>query len=144
MTQPLEPRNNGVAIISGGLDSVTMLYHLYKEGHRPHAISFDYGQRHKKELNFARDAAGELNLAWDLIDLTYVGHILALAPESSLTNPDVPVPDGHYAQETMKQTIVPNRNMMMLAIATSICVAEKGEFVAAAMHAGDHYIYPRP
>ncbi|HEY7824400.1 MAG TPA: 7-cyano-7-deazaguanine synthase, partial [Acidimicrobiia bacterium] len=61
---------------------------------------------------------------------------------SALTSDEIDVPDGHYAQETMKATVVPNRNAIMLAIATGIAVAEGAEVVATGVPAGDHFIYP--
>ena len=132
---------NGVAIVSGGLDSVTMLYHLYDNGMRPYVLSFDYNQKHAKELDFARLAAERLGLSWTLIDLSSVGELLAGA-SSSLVNDSVAVPEGHYAADTMKATVVPNRNMMMAAIATSVCIAQDGYWVAAGPHNGDAAIYP--
>jgi 7-cyano-7-deazaguanine synthase len=62
--------------------------------------------------------------------------------QSSLVNGDVHVPDGAYDSESMKATVVPNRNMVMLSMATAICIAQEGSFVATGVHAGDHAIYP--
>lgn len=133
---------NGVAIVSGGLDSVTMLYHLVKVMNAtPHVLSFDYGQRHAKELDFARRHCDDLGLNWTLIDLSSVGELLA-THNSSLVNDKVAVPEGHYAEDTMKQTVVPNRNMMMATIATAVCIAQDGHYVAAGPHNGDAAIYP--
>lgn len=127
-----------ISIISGGLDSVSMLYIQAKQGREVHALSFDYGQRHKKELEFARRAAYDIGGTWDLIDLSSLTHLIG---GSSLTD-NIPVPDGHYAQENMKITVVPNRNAIMLSIAYGVAVAEKADAVAIAVHAGDHFIYP--
>jgi len=131
----------GVAIVSGGLDSVTMLHHLHENGATPQVLSFDYNQKHAKELGFAQLAAERLNLPWSLIDLSSVGELMA-ASGSSLVNNSVDVPEGHYADDTMKATVVPNRNMMMAAIATSVCIAQDGYWVAAGPHNGDAAIYP--
>ncbi len=127
-----------IAIVSGGMDSVTLAYKLAAEGHNIHLLSFNYGQRHKKELDFARMAAYDLGGLWDVVDLSNLTHLIG---GSSLTS-DIPVPDGHYAEETMKITVVPNRNAIMLAIAYGVAVAEQADYVAVGVHAGDHFIYP--
>lgn len=145
-----------VAIVSGGLDSTTLVYHLLATGYTPHLISFNYGQRHKKELQFAAITAKNLGLRHDVVDLTGITHLIsnsALTSQTGLTvrgmNFDgekfidnIEVPDGHYAEETMKQTVVPNRNMIMLSIAAGIAVNNKYKFIATGVHAGDHFIYP--
>ena len=130
--------NDGVAIVSGGLDSVTMVYHLIAEGLRPRLISFDYGQRHKKELQFAERAAYDLGLSWNLVDLSSITGLIA----SSALTFGQEVPEGHYAEDNMALTVVPNRNMMMLSVAAAIAVSDKLKYVAAGMHAGDHAQYP--
>ena len=135
----------GVVIISGGMDSVTLAYHLkdHYPKHDFHYLSFDYGQRHVKELEFAGQCARDLGARWDVINLAEVGLLFAgNGSQSSLINNSVDVPHGHYEAETMKATVVPNRNMIMLSIAAGLAVAEKADFVAAGMHSGDHAIYP--
>ena len=127
-----------VAIVSGGLDSVTLAHYLRSRGHALHLLAFNYGQRHKKELEFAQRTASRLDAQFDVVDLTSIGSLLR---GSSLTD-NVPVPDGHYAEESMKITVVPNRNAIMLAAAYGVAVAEDARFVATGVHAGDHYIYP--
>ncbi len=127
-----------LAIVSGGLDSVTLAYLLHREGRLGGMLSFDYGQRHKKELQFAASAAERLGVPHHLIDIT---SIAAHLKGSALTD-DIAVPDGHYAAESMKQTIVPNRNAIMLAIAFGVAPAHGYDAVAIAIHTGDHFIYP--
>jgi 7-cyano-7-deazaguanine synthase len=127
-----------VAIVSGGMDSVTLAYHLADLGHDLHLLSVDYGQRHRKEMAFAKLCADRLNAKHDVIDLTSITKLIA---SSSLTG-HTEVPDGHYAQDTMKATVVPNRNMMMLSIAVAVAVSEGAQFVATGVHGGDHFIYP--
>lgn len=127
-----------LAIVSGGLDSVTLAYFLAHHRQLSGVVSFDYGQRHKKELLYATSAAKRLKVPHFLIDLTSVTQHLK---GSALTD-DVDVPDGHYAADTMKQTIVPNRNAIMMTIAFGIAAAQDFNAVAIAVHAGDHYIYP--
>ena len=129
-----------IAIVSGGLDSVTMAY-KYHAHHfwDVHLLSFDYGQRHRKELLYAAKCAAALGVQHDIIDLT---SLTGLLKGSSLTDDSVDVPDGHYAELSMKATVVPNRNAIMLSIAYGVAQAEGANGVAFAAHGGDHYIYP--
>ena len=128
------------AIVSGGLDSVTL---AHKSALPPNklelVISFDYGQRHRRELEFAEECAERLGAKWLLVDLTSVTEHLK---GSSLTDSAVDVPNGHYTRETMRKTVVPNRNAMMLSIGFGIAAAHGCNTVATAIHAGDHFIYP--
>lgn len=129
---------SGVIILSGGMDSVTLLHSRHKEGVTGvRALSFNYGQRHDKELWYAKEAAERLDIPWECVSLP-LQHLLP----SSLTSPDQEVPEGHYQDETMKQTIVPGRNAIMLSIAAGYSASFGGTFVATAVHAGDHAIYP--
>jgi len=127
-----------LVVCSGGMDSVTLAYLVAKERRLTRLLSFDYGQRHKRELAFAAMAAADLGVRHDVIDISGVARFLT---GSALTD-DVEVPDGHYAAETMRITVVPNRNAIMLTIAFGVAAAEGADAVAAAMHAGDHFIYP--
>lgn len=128
-----------VCVVSGGMDSATLAYFYKKLSYDLILVGFDYGQRHKKELNQLKEIGSLLNADVRIIDLTNLTKELH---GSSLTSPEVAVPDGHYAKETMKATVVPNRNAIMLSIATGIAVAEKADCVATGIHAGDHFIYP--
>lgn len=130
--------SKALAIVSGGLDSVTLAYLLHAEGYHLHLLAFDYGQRHKKELAFAELCARRLKADFDIIDLSHLGKYLK---GSALTD-DIEVPDGHYAAPNMAITVVPNRNAIMLALAYGIAVAEQTELVALGAHGGDHFIYP--
>ena len=131
-------RENAVVIVSGGMDSVTLAYLLDSEGYEMHLISVDYGQRHRKEISYAQRCAGRLGATFDVADISEVGRLLS---GSALTD-DVEVPHGHYAAENMAVTVVPNRNAIMLSIAYGVAVARDARIVAAAVHAGDHYVYP--
>lgn len=135
-----------VVVVSGGLDSTTLLYKMHKERGVTSGVSFNYGQRHTKELDFAANACAMLGVKHHIIDLSGSGLIAALTPEghgsSLLSASDEEIPDGHYAEENMKSTVVPNRNMMMISIAGAIAVAEGAESVAVGTHGGDHFIYP--
>lgn len=132
-----------IVILSGGLDSTTLLYYLLDRGYEvPCAVSFNYGQRHKKELEFAAHTCLKLGIEHVVIDLHKSGFTEAIAVSGSSLVSDTEVPEGHYAADNMKATIVPNRNMVMLAIASSIAVARNADCVATGVHAGDHFIYP--
>lgn len=125
-------------VCSGGLDSVSLAHVLADKGDLSRLVSFDYGQRHTKELDFAAACATRLNVPHHVIDLRSVGATLT---GSALTD-DLEVPDGHYEEETMKVTVVPNRNAIMLTIAYGIAAAQGDDAVATAVHGGDHFIYP--
>lgn len=128
-----------VVLASGGLDSTTLAYHLRDMGAKARLLSFDYGQRHARELECARQVAGGLGVPHDVVDLRSVGGLLR---GSALTDPRVPVPDGHYAAESMRATVVPNRNAVMLDIAVAVAIANGCDAVAFGAHGGDHAIYP--
>jgi 7-cyano-7-deazaguanine synthase len=130
-----------VAVMSGGLDSTTMAYSLRAQGYSLIAISFDYGQRHRKELAYAERLAADLDAPWTLIDLHAAG-LTNVLTGSALTDASVTVPDGHYADESMRITVVPNRNAIMLSIACALAVTRDAEAVAFGAHGGDHFIYP--
>jgi len=130
-----------VAIVSGGMDSAVLAYDLADQlgGSFLHILSFNYGQRHAVELNAAEEIARRLNAKWSLVDLRGLGSLL---PGSSLTDPAIDVPEGHYAAESMKATVVPNRNAIMLSVAFGVAFADGAISVGAGFHAGDHHIYP--
>ena len=127
-----------VVICSGGLDSVTLAWKVFKENKLDLLLSYDYGQRHRKEVDYARVCSELLGVSHKIIDLSDAGNALS---GSALTD-DVDVPDGHYAHENMKVTIVPNRNAIMLAVAYGVAAAMGLHRVATAVHGGDHFIYP--
>ena len=127
-----------IVICSGGLDSVSLACKVAAENTLHSLLSFDYGQRHKKELDYAATCAAALNVPHQIIDIRAIGASLT---GSALTD-DIDVPDGHYAEDSMKVTVVPNRNAIMLAIAFGVATAQKAEAVATAVHGGDHFIYP--
>lgn len=128
-----------VTICSGGLDSVTLVAYLAEQGHAQQLVAFDYGQRHRKELEYASAAAQRHNYRFDVVQLARLGPLLS---GSALTDARVAVPEGHYADESMKATVVPNRNAIMLSIATGLAVARGAQGVAIGVHAGDHPVYP--
>ncbi|MDR1281211.1 MAG: 7-cyano-7-deazaguanine synthase QueC [Opitutaceae bacterium] len=128
-----------VVIHSGGLDSTVLLYELANESREVKALSFNYGQRHVRELDAARSLCALLGVEHRIADLRAIAPLLS---GSSLTSDDIPVPDGHYSEEVMKTTVVPNRNMIMLSIAAGWAISRKFDRVAYAAHGGDHAIYP--
>ncbi len=128
-----------VVIVSGGMDSITLLYHLKEIGHEVKALGVNYGQRHAKELVAAAEICTKAEVHFEIANLQPINQFLQ---GSSQTSKDVQVPDGHYADESMKKTIVPNRNMIMLSVAIGWAVSLKYDAVAYGAHSGDHAIYP--
>ena len=128
-----------VLIYSGGMDSTVLLYHLLDERHDMAALSIDYGQRHRRELEAAKRITSRLGIEHHVADLSALRPLMA---GSSQTSDGIAVPHGHYEAESMKLTVVPNRNMLMLSVAGAWAISRKSEFVAYAAHAGDHAIYP--
>jgi 7-cyano-7-deazaguanine synthase len=128
-----------IVLLSGGMDSVTALYHAHAAGPVSVAVSFDYGSKHNaREIASARWHCEALGVRHEVIALDFFTRIF----QSSLLQGGDAIPDGHYAEENMKQTVVPFRNGIMLAIAAGIAEnAGAGRLVIAA-HAGDHAIYP--
>jgi 7-cyano-7-deazaguanine synthase len=140
MSSKISPNiNNKVVVIySGGMDSFTVLNRAIKDGKEVFALSFDYGQRHVKELQCASDVCKSLNVPHKVIDITTINQLLA---GSSLTD-DIEIPEGHYEAETMKSTVVPNRNMILLSLAVGYAVSVGAAQVYYGAHSGDHAIYP--
>jgi 7-cyano-7-deazaguanine synthase len=134
-----DKKPKAVVIISGGMDSVTLLYLAASLGHDVKAISFDYGQRHKKELLYAQKNCQKLGIDHKIVDLQVINQLIQ---GSALTQENIEVPDGHYTAETMKITVVPNRNSIMMSIAVGYAISIGAEVVFAGMHTGDHTIYP--
>ncbi|MEW2401363.1 7-cyano-7-deazaguanine synthase QueC [Streptomyces sp. NPDC046862] len=132
------PRH-AVVIASGGLDSSAVAYLLASQGASVSLLSFDYGQRHRKELKHAALIAKQLGSSHEVVDLRGLGRLLG---GSALTDTTVAVPDGHYSDDSMRITVVPNRNAIMLSVAAGVAVASKADTVAFGAHAGDHAIYP--
>ena len=127
-----------VLILSGGLDSTTLLYDLLDQGYDVSALTFDYHQKHKREIQCAMATCAKLRVPQKIVDIAVLGD---LAP-SSLTREEWKVPEGHYAEESMKQTVVPNRNMVFLSLAASYAIGIGAQELCYAAHAGDHAIYP--
>jgi 7-cyano-7-deazaguanine synthase len=127
-----------ILIYSGGLDSTILLYDLVKSGFNVKALSVDYGQRHKKELQHAKTLCKKLDVKHHIADISAINPLLA---GSSLTSANIKVAEGHYKDESMKSTVVPNRNMIFLSIAIAWAISTGADSVSFAAHKGDHAIY---
>jgi len=141
-TLPTPHKRAVVVVASGGLDSAVLLRLMQTwagpEGHA-RALSIDYGQRHLREIGYAHKFCAQGGIPHKVVYLSALGGILT---GSSQTDPTIPVPEGHYEDESMKTTVVPNRNMIILSVAIGYAIAEECSFVACGAHAGDHAIYP--
>lgn len=128
---------DSIIIVSGGMDSVTML-HEYKE-EIALAVTFDYGSNHaKKEIECAKWHCEKLGIEHIIIPLSFMHDYF----KSSLLEGAQAIPEGHYADENMKSTVVPFRNGIMLAVACGLAESRGLHSVMIANHGGDHAIYP--
>jgi len=140
-----------VLSLSGGMDSSTVLLHLLEKGYQVTAVSFDYGQKHKIELERAKDLVNYINLSrinepninYKTIKLEGLVELL----NSNLVEGGDDVPEGHYEEDNMKDTVVPNRNKMFSSIIQAVALSIANEKncpveIAMGIHAGDHAIYP--
>ena len=143
-------REQAVLSLSGGMDSSTLLLHLLAKGYEVTALSFDYGQKHRMELERAKSLVEYINsdcttpfIRHQVIKLDGLSQLL----NSSLVEGGDEVPEGHYEQENMKATVVPNRNKIFSSIiqAVALSIADRTGmecFIAMGIHSGDHAIYP--
>ena len=145
-------KKQAVLSLSGGMDSSTLLLHLLANGYEVTALSFDYGQKHSIELERAESLVKYINhksnktyplIKHQVIKLDGLSQLL----NSALVTGGEEVPEGHYAEENMKATVVPNRNKIFSSIiqAVALSIAEQKNTecaIAMGIHAGDHAIYP--
>ena len=153
-------KKQAVLSLSGGMDSSSLLLHLLANGYEVTALSFDYGQKHNVELERAKELVDYINsyciikndpktadypyyVKHQVIKLDGLSQLL----NSSLVSGGSEVPEGHYAEENMKATVVPNRNKIFSSIiqAVALSIAEQNNtecVIAMGIHAGDHAIYP--
>jgi 7-cyano-7-deazaguanine synthase len=155
-----------VLSLSGGMDSSTLLLHLLANGYEVTALSFDYGQKHRVELERAQSLVEYINN--NPMRVTHTDHVISGFEEaypkvthqiikldgltqllnSALVEGGEDVPEGHYEQDNMKETVVPNRNKIFSSLiqAVALSIANKNEdnscAIAMGIHAGDHAIYP--
>lgn len=128
-----------ILVYSGGMDSTTLLYYLLSKGYEIKALGVDYCQRHVKELESARQICSRKQVGFKIANLSGLRSLLA---GNAITSEKMEVPQGHYASENMKITVVPNRNMLLLAVAIGWAINLGYDSVAYAAHSGDHTIYP--
>jgi len=126
-------------LFSGGLDSTVAAYDLRSRDQEVLALSILYGQRHRKEVESSEKIAAHLGMRHQIINLD---PLQICFKGNSQTDPNFEVPEGHYAEESMKLTVVPNRNMIFLSVGIALALSENCESVAYAAHGGDHTIYP--
>jgi 7-cyano-7-deazaguanine synthase len=147
-----------VLSLSGGMDSSSLLLHLLANGYEVTALGFDYGQKHKVELDRAKSLVQYINDGYDseaenipyykvkhqIIKLDGLSQLL----NSALVTGGTDVPEGHYEQDNMKETVVPNRNKIFASLIQAVALSEAtrgGKHqveIAMGIHAGDHAIYP--
>lgn len=128
-----------LVLLSGGMDSTAALYWARREHEVVGAVSFDYGSKHNhKEIAFAQWHCQQLGLQHDIVALPFVNDLFT----SDLLKSGGDIPEGHYADENMKRTVVPFRNGIMLAIACGLAESRGAEALVIAAHSGDHAIYP--
>lgn len=128
-----------VVLVSGGMDSVAALYQGYQQYSVLGAVSFDYGSKHNhKEIPFAALHCNKLGIRHRVISLDFIGELF----KSDLLKSGGAIPNGHYEQQSMKQTVVPFRNGIMLSIAGGYAESIEADGLVIAAHSGDHAIYP--
>jgi len=160
MQLKLDLQKQAVLSLSGGMDSSTVLLHLLADGYNVTAVSFDYGQKHRVELDRAQELVDYINnienkaaedgqktpyypINYKVIKLDGLVDLL----NSNLVEGGADVPEGHYEEENMKETVVPNRNKMFSSIIQAVALSIANEKdcpveIAMGIHAGDHAIYP--
>jgi 7-cyano-7-deazaguanine synthase len=126
-------------LLSGGMDSVAAFYEVLGTHEVAACLSFDYGAKHNaREIPFAKLHADRAGVLHQVIPLDFMNRLF----KSDLLQSGGDIPEGHYAEESMKQTVVPFRNGIMLAIATGYAESIGTEGLVIAAHSGDHAIYP--
>ena len=134
-------KKKAILIYSGGMDSYTLLHHILDQGlavNEIAALTFNYGQKHVKEVAFAQRVCKQLDMHHKVVDISAINSLMG---GSSLTD-DIEVPEGHYEADNMQSTVVPNRNMILLSMAVAYAVSLEADNVYYGAHSGDHAIYP--
>lgn len=128
-----------VVLVSGGMDSITVLYHAAQQHEVVGAISFNYGSKHNhREIPCARYHCRKLGIPFQVVRLGFIDRLFV----SDLLRSGGEIPEGHYEQDNMKQTVVPFRNGIMLAITAGYAESIEAEGLVIGAHSGDHAIYP--
>jgi len=128
-----------VVVFSGGLDSTTLLYQLKTAGHEVAALAVNYGQRHGRELFCAKVICQNINVKLTTLDIPELAQIFG---DNSLSDANATVPTGAYEPGSMQQTTVPNRNMILLSLATGWAISNNYQAVAFGAHSGEYTPYP--
>ena len=137
-----------VISLSGGMDSTGLLVHLLAQGYEVYALSFYYGQKHRVELSRANSNIEYLKIKGHKVH-QFVSDISGAMSifDSALTSDDIEVPEGHYEQDNMKDTVVPNRNAIFASVIYGYALSLANKFnekviIGLGVHSGDHAIYP--
>jgi len=137
-----------VISLSGGMDSTGLLVRLLSEGYEVYALSFYYGQKHRVELSRANSNVEYLKIKGHKVHQMVSDISGAMSVfDSALTTEDVEVPEGHYEQDNMKATVVPNRNAIFASVIYGYALSLANKFdekviIGLGVHSGDHAIYP--
>ena len=135
----MEIKQKVVVLVSGGMDSVTALYDATRKHDVIAGVSFNYGAKHNdKEIPFAACHCQKLGIQHIVISLNFINQLF----KSDLLKSGGDVPEGHYEELTMKQTVVPFRNGIMMSIVAGYAESEGARGLVIAAHSGDHAIYP--
>lgn len=130
---------DSVIVLSGGMDSAVLLTHELSLGARVAALSFDYGSKHNpRELPMASEICARLNVGHRIVGLPFINELFA----SSLLQSGQAIPEGAYDADSMKSTVVPFRNGILIAIAVGYAESVGASRVLIGSHSGDHHIYP--
>ena len=125
--------------LSGGLDSCVLLAKAVSEGHKIQCVGFLYGSKHNRyELEAAEAITGHYKVRYDCIDLSVLTPYL----RSKLLEGQGDLPEGHYEEESMRQTVVPGRNTIFASVLLGLAQSQGYDEVWLGIHAGDHFIYP--
>jgi 7-cyano-7-deazaguanine synthase len=128
-----------ICLLSGGMDSACLLGLAKEQFDKVSALTLIYAQRHQREIESAKKVAKFYKVPHKVLDVSKINSLLQ---GSALTTPGIAVPKGHYAEESMKLTVVPARNTILLSLAAGYAISRNFKTVAYAAHAGDHTIYP--
>lgn len=128
-----------IVVLSGGMDSTTLLHYLKNKDYEVYGVTFSYAQRHEKELIFAEYWGKKLCDKWHKLDISFMEFITS---NSALIDKNINLPQDHYTNENQKVTVVPNRNMVMLSIAIAWAENLGVKHVYFGAHANDQTIYP--
>lgn len=128
-------------VLSGGLDSTVLLYKAVREvgANNVAAITFNYGQRHDKEIEFAKKTTRKLGVQHEVLKMAAIGKQIF---RSALTNKEAKLPEGHYADDNLQTTVVPNRNMIMISLTAAFAISHGTNEIWYGAHSGDHSNYP--